>query len=234
VLGGVDILVSLIHLFWLKPHELAFVQPNQAKVTGMGIDDAGKFSGASMLGLRQVLSDQGVLLSYSGPLNEAILYAIGQCLQIHLLEVKVDAKISRAMFSAFVEEAQNIIRYSIEVESQPKAEQTDLDQDGSPMKLGMITIGIKPNGRRFVACGNLIRNADVARIRNSLEAIRGLRRKELSSLMREMLKQSLPEGHKGAGVGLISIARESDGNWDYDMVPDVDGQHTFFCFEALI
>lgn len=200
----------------------------------MSTDSVGRFSGAKMLGLRQVLSDQGVLLSYSGPLNEAILYAIGQCLQIHMLEIKVDAKVSRAMFSAFVEEAQNIIRYSVEVESQPKAEQGDPDQEGTPMKLGMITIGIKRNGRRFVACGNLIKNSDVARIRSSLEAIRGLRRKELSSLMREMLKQDLPDGHKGAGVGLISIAREADGNWDYDMVPDADGEHTFFCLEALI
>ena len=197
-------------------------------------DSVGKFNGSSMLGLRRVLNEQGALLSYSGPLNEAILYAIGQCLQIHMLEIKVDSKVSRAMFSAFVEEAQNIIRYSVEVEPQPKTEQGDPEAEGLPMKQGMITIGIKPNGRRFVACGNLIENSDVERIRGSLESIRGLRRKELSSLMREMLKQSLPDGHKGAGVGLICIAREADGNWDYDMVPDADGQHTFFCFEALI
>ena len=50
--------------------------------------------------------------------------------------------------------------------------------------------------------------------------------------MREHLKAGPPVGSKGAGVGFISIAREANGNWEYDMVPMPDGEFTFFCLEA--
>lgn len=50
--------------------------------------------------------------------------------------------------------------------------------------------------------------------------------------MREHLKKDPPDGSKGAGVGFISIAREANGNWDYDMVPMPNGEFTFFCLEA--
>jgi len=153
-------------------------------------------------------------------------------LQTHMFEIKLDSKVSRGLFSAFVEQVQNVIRYSREEERTPGDDGGELDPEGSTMKVGILTIGVKPDGRRYVACGNLIDNTDVTRIRETLEAIRGMKRKELSGLLREMLKKPPPEGSKGAGVGFISIAREADGNWDYDMVPTADGQHTFFCLEA--
>jgi hypothetical protein len=96
----------------------------------------------------------------------------------------------------------------------------------------LITIGETPDGTRFVTCANLIKNDNVERVSASLESIRGLNRKELTTLMREHLKAGPPEGSKGAGVGFISIAREANGNWEYDMVPMPDGEFTFFCLEA--
>jgi hypothetical protein len=78
----------------------------------------------------------------------------------------------------------------------------------------------------------MVLNENVARITESLESIRGLNRKELTHLMREHLKQGPPAGSKGAGVGFISIAREANGNWEYDMVPLANSQYTFFCLEA--
>jgi hypothetical protein len=50
--------------------------------------------------------------------------------------------------------------------------------------------------------------------------------------MREQLKEGPPEGSKGAGVGFVSIAREANGDWDYEMVPTEDPNMFFFCFEA--
>ena len=100
------------------------------------------------------------------------------------------------------------------------------------LRYGLVTIGESPDGTRFVTCANLIKNENVERVTESLESIRGLNRKELTALMREHLKQGPPEGSKGAGVGFISIAREANGNWEYDMVPMPDGQFTFFCLEA--
>jgi hypothetical protein len=203
-----------------------------------------KFDGEAFLSLRQQLESRGIVFSYCGYLNENILSGIGNALQSKMAIEQTDQKISRGIFSTFVEQVQNVIRYSEEKIgpeerkaqelAAAKAEGRDAQPilDDGELRYGTIAIGEKPDGTRFVTCANMILNENVARITESLESIRGLNRKELTSLMREHLKQGPPEGSKGAGVGFISIAREANGNWEYDMVPLPDSQYTFFCLEA--
>jgi hypothetical protein len=194
--------------------------------------------------LRQQLESRGIVFSYCGYLNENILSGIGNALQSKMAIEQTDQKISRGIFSTFVEQVQNVIRYSEEKigpeerKAQELAAAAAEGRDANPiiddgeLRYGTIAIGEKPDGTRFVTCANMILNENVARITESLESIRGLNRKELTHLMREHLKQGPPEGSKGAGVGFISIAREANGNWEYDMVPLADSQYTFFCLEA--
>jgi hypothetical protein len=203
-----------------------------------------RFDGADFLALRQTLQSRGIVFSYSGYLNENILTGIGNALQSKMAIEHADSKVSRGIFSTFVEQVQNVIRYSEEkigpeerVQQEIEAARAegrneDLPLDEGELRYGTIVIGEKPDGTRFVTCANLIKNEKVERISASLESIRGLTRKELTHLMREQLREGPPEGSKGAGVGFISIAREANGNWEYDMVPMSDTQFTFFCLEA--
>jgi Arc/MetJ-type ribon-helix-helix transcriptional regulator len=203
-----------------------------------------KFDGASFLSLRQQLESRGIVFSYCGYLNENILSGIGNALQSKMAIEQTDQKISRGIFSTFVEQVQNVIRYSEEkigpeerriqelAAAQSEGREANPVIDDGELRYGTIAIGEKPDGTRFVTCANMILNENVPRIAESLESIRGLNRKELTQLMREHLKQGPPEGSKGAGVGFISIAREANGNWEYDMVPIAGGQFTFFCLEA--
>lgn len=203
-----------------------------------------KFDGEAFLALRQQLESRGIVFSYCGYLNENILSGIGNALQSKMAIEQTDQKISRGIFSTFVEQVQNVIRYSEEKigpeerKAQELAAAAAEGRDANPilddgeLRYGTIAIGEKPDGTRFVTCANMILNENVSRITESLESIRGLNRKELTHLMREHLKQGPPAGSKGAGVGFISIAREANGNWEYDMVPLADSQYTFFCLEA--
>jgi hypothetical protein len=203
-----------------------------------------KFDGEAFLSLRQQLESRGIVFSYCGYLNENILSGIGNALQSKMAIEQTDQKISRGIFSTFVEQVQNVIRYSEEKIGPEERKAQELAAanaegreaqpilDDGELRYGTIAIGEKPDGTRFVTCANMILNENVARITESLESIRGLNRKELTHLMREHLKQGPPEGSKGAGVGFISIAREANGNWEYDMVPLPDSQYTFFCLEA--
>jgi hypothetical protein len=50
--------------------------------------------------------------------------------------------------------------------------------------------------------------------------------------MRQQLRDGPPEGSKGAGVGFISIAREANGNWEYDIIKNFKDGFDFFTFEA--
>jgi len=203
-----------------------------------------KLDGSAFLALRQVLESRGIVFSYCGYLNENILTGIGNALQSKLAIEHTDQKVSRGIFSTFVEQVQNVIRYSEEkigpeervqqeiASAKAEGRVDELPPDDGELRYGTVAIGEKPDGTRFVTCANMVKNENVARITESLESIRGLSRKELTHLMREHLKQGPPEGSKGAGVGFISIAREANGHWNYDMVPMPDSQFTFFCLEA--
>lgn len=206
--------------------------------------DTHKFDGAAFLALRQHLESRGIVFSYCGYLNENILTGIGNALQSKMAIEHTDQKVSRGIFSTFVEQVQNVIRYSEEkigpeermqqeiASAKAEGREIELPMDEGELRYGTVAIGEKPDGTRFVTCANMVKNENVARITESLDSIRGLNRKELTHLMREHLKQGPPEGSKGAGVGFISIAREANGNWAYDMVPLPGGQFTFFCLEA--
>ncbi|NBT74423.1 MAG: hypothetical protein EBT15_00355 [Betaproteobacteria bacterium] len=78
----------------------------------------------------------------------------------------------------------------------------------------------------------MVRSTDTQKLRNQLDSIRGLDRKELGALMRQQLKDGPPEGSKGAGVGFISMAREANGKWEYDIVESAKDDFDLFCFEA--
>jgi hypothetical protein len=193
-----------------------------------------RLKGSSHLSFRKELDNRGIVFSYSGFLNEDILTGIGNALRTKLVIDKTDAKVSRGLFSAFVEQVQNVIRYSAE-KSPPEDEHHD---DADPLAeheslpYGMVTIGEYPDGTRFIACCNMIHSKDSERLSTSLESIKGLDKKQLGAMMREQLRNGPPEGSKGAGVGFISIAREANGNWEYDIIKNVTDQFDFFCFEA--
>lgn len=192
-------------------------------------------NGQSFLDFRRELSNRGIVFTYSGYLNDDILTGIGNALRTKLALDHTDNKVSRGIFSAFVEQVQNVIRYSAESKG------PEVDEAGEPIddpllsqeiRYGMVAIGDREDGKRFVTCCNMIEQANVPRLAASLESIRGLDRKELTKLMREQLKDGPPEGSKGAGVGFVSIAREANGDWDFQMVPTEDPNMFFFCFEA--
>jgi len=195
-----------------------------------------RLNGTSYLTFRKELEDRGIVFSYSGYLNEVILSGIGNALRTKMTIDQTDAKVSRAVFSTFVEQVQNVIRYSAEttppVDEEPPHEV--LDDDGEPTILpyGLVVIGEYPDGTRFVTCCNMVRSTDTQKLRNQLDSIRGLDRKELGALMRQQLKDGPPEGSKGAGVGFISMAREANGKWEYDIVESAKDDFDLFCFEA--
>ena len=198
-----------------------------------------RLNGHSYLSFREELVKRGIVFSYCGFLNEDILSGIVNALRTKLSIDKTDVKVSRGIFSAFVEQVQNVIRYSAETNA--IIEEENLQEDGEEnvhenetLPYGMVTIGEYPDGTRFVACCNMIRNTDTEKLTAQLESIRGLDRKQLGAMMREQLKNGPPQGSKGAGVGFISIAREANGNWEYDIVRDASAEFDFFCFEAHV
>ena len=176
-----------------------------------------------MLEFKKRLAKSGIIFCYSGYMTEEILYGIGNALKAKLDVEDFDRKVTKAAFSIFVEQVQNVIRYSAE-----KIPTTECDS----MRYGILSVGYSGESV-FVSCGNAIDNESAENLRTVLGKIKGLDREGLKALWKETLKGDTPTGSKGAGVGFIDIARQARGGVEFDFLR-LDDENTFFTVKAYI
>ncbi len=186
---------------------------------------------SQLMELRYTLHSQGVIFAYSGYVTEPVLSGVGEALKQKLAIDDTDTKTLRSVFAVFVEQMQNIIRYSAE-----KA-QTPLPPAADPkalheMRYGILTIG--KEGDDYVVCaGNLVERTDVPRLHARLSRIKEMSKDELKAHYKEKLRAEPEEGSKGAGLGFMEIARRASKPLEFDFT-DVDGNYTFFALKATI
>ena len=175
---------------------------------------------------RNQLHDQGIIFAYIGYMTEQILTGIGGSMKRKMELDGADRKIARTVFSIFVEQVQNVIRYSAEFE------EDDSQEEGADLRYGVLTVGHK-DGKYFVCCSNLVERRDVDRLRESLEQIQSMDRDELKKTYKETLRGETPEGSKGAGVGFIEIARRATQGFEFDFC-EVSEDRAYFVLIAYV
>lgn len=177
----------------------------------------------TMLSFRNKLHEQGITFCYSGFMTEELLLGIGNTIKKKMELADVDKKKSKSIFSVFVEQMQNVIRYSAERETL---------KDSTDLSYGILAVGDQ-DGKVFVTCGNVVRASDAAKLKAGLEKIKSLDKDGLKALWKETLKGDTPEGSKGAGVGFIDIARRAEGGMEFDFA-ELDGETSFFTIKAFM
>jgi hypothetical protein len=160
-----------------------------------------------------------------------VLSGVGEALKQKLTIDDADTKTLRSVFAVFVEQMQNIIRYSAEkaqASLPPAADARALKE----IRYGILTIGRE--GVDYVVCaGNLVQRADVPRLHARLSRIREMSKDELKVHYKEQLRAEPEEGSKGAGLGFMEIARRASKPIEFDFT-EVDADHSFFALKATI
>lgn len=179
-----------------------------------------------LLDIRIALRRRGIIFAYSGYVTEAVLTGLGEALKQKLTIEDASTKTMRSVFAVFVEQMQNIIRYS--AERLPP----DAEDEAFVLRYGLLTIA-QDNGDYIVYTGNVIRRDDVERMRLHLHGILGLDKRELRSRYKEQLRHGPGVLSDSAGIGLIEIARRVSKPLEFDFV-DIDDQTAFFALKASI
>jgi hypothetical protein len=186
---------------------------------------------SQLMDMRAVLHGQGVIFAYSGYVTEPVLSGVGEALKQKLTIDDADTKTLRSVFAVFVEQMQNMIRYSAEkaqASLPPAADARALME----IRYGILTIGRE--GDEYVVCaGNLIERSDVERLRAKLTRIRDMSKDELKALYKEQLRAEPEAGSKGAGLGFMEIARRASKPIEFDFT-DINANHAFFALKATI
>ncbi|MFP4485855.1 MAG: SiaB family protein kinase [Campylobacterales bacterium] len=176
--------------------------------------------------LKVLSENNGIMFFYHGYFTQKILQGIGDALKAKMSRDDVENTKAKKIFGIFVEQVQNIIRYS-----------TDRIDDGSDscqdeISSGIVLVG-KEGDRFFTICGNLVRKEDVERLSQNLESIRLMEKDELKKLYKEKIRSESDEHSKGAGIGFIEIARKSSEPFEYGF-KDSDGCDSFFFLKAFV
>ncbi|MGB6949893.1 MAG: SiaB family protein kinase [Methyloceanibacter sp.] len=177
--------------------------------------------------IRSILLQQGIIFAYSGAVTESVLSGVGEAIKQKLVIDDADTKTLRSVFAVFVEQMQNMIHYSAE-----KVPDSDAVSPFMEMRYGILTIG-REGDDYVVHAGNLVVQSDVERLRERLTSIRSMSKEELRAVRKERLRGEPEEGSKGAGIGLMEIARRASKPMEFDFT-DVDAKHAFFTLKVSV
>ena len=155
----------------------------------------------------KLLLSRGTFFCYSGLLSEEVFTAISSIVREQVTDIDNNENLTTRVFGIFVEQAQNIIRYSEE----------RLALGG----IGTVAIGHSNDGFSVEAI-NPMNAENVERLKENLKDLQQMDSKELRKAYKQRLREGPPEGRKGAGLGFIEIARKSS-KFEFDFVesPDV-------------
>ncbi len=169
--------------------------------------------------LKNNLDKIGIFLSFNGPISQNLMVELGEVLKKQMEMVDAGTSTIVKVFSALVEQSQNIIHHSAETVSTHHS-------DEAILMFGTIAVGFTDN-KYFVLGGNKIKKEDEAVLKSHLKQIQNLSRIELKELYHQKRKE------KTIGLGLIDLARKASEPIQYDFEP-IDGQYTFFSIRTFI
>lgn len=178
---------------------------------------------------RALLKKRGVMLCYSGYVTEAVLAGVGDALKQKMTIDEASTKTIRSVFAIFVEQMQNMIRYSAEKEPELIASGV---QPPFELRYGVLAISQAKDGFA-VEAGNLVLHQDVEPLRERLARLASADKDALKAFYKEQLKTPPENESKGAGIGLIEIARRANKPIAFDFFA-VDDRFAFFTLRAEI
>ncbi|MCB1141446.1 MAG: hypothetical protein H7A24_14965 [Leptospiraceae bacterium] len=159
----------------------------------------------------QDTKDHKILLSFKGAISQEVVTEFGSMIRSSLSAETNTKKI----FAVFIELAQNIVRYSAEQESGP-------DENSG---VGIILLREKKD-YFYLSSGNMVVKESVSKIQERCEKVNSMNKDELKAYYQDKIRKPPEAGSKGAGIGLIDIARKSDGPLHF-AITDIDSTHSF-------
>lgn len=177
------------------------------------------------LRMKADMEAHGIVFAYYGYLSERLLMALGEAIRQKMEAEEADRNVAKRVFSVFVEQVQNIIRYSVE--------RLEAGAPPSPeLGAGLVLVGHEAE-HFFVACGNMIGVDQMPRLKARLDELAGMDKQAIKAYYREKLRDAPDDDSKGATLGLIEIARRASAPVVYDFRPGPRDE-VFFCLKAYI
>lgn len=163
-----------------------------------------------------LMSDDDIVLAFNGVMTHDLLVVMAELLKEKYITKFNDPKLTKKLFSVFIELMQNIAYYS-----KDKVKIGD-----KSVGRGIILVKELKRGYSIMA-GNIINLQDKSKIENKISYINSLNCEELKQLYKKTIKIKREEGQIGGGIGFIDIARKSSDRLVYGF-KEIDKDRIFF------
>jgi len=173
----------------------------------------------------KLFDENHIHVIYNGPIWSNCIDGLAEMMLKRLEFDDSSNNSSHAVFSIFVEQMNNMMMYSAE-----KEEKNDPDGNPSQVSKGVFILGVQ-NDEYFIQTGNAVTNSSAEVLKSRLDHLNTLNKTELRQYYKERMKAANdnPES-KGAGLGLIEIARRASSPIEYEFEPYDDEKQYFTMF----
>ncbi len=176
----------------------------------------------------KILEENSISLMYSGPIRAGGIEGMAEMLHHRLSIDDLPLNASQSVFSVFVEQINNMLMYSAEKKEIQK-------QNNGPANLskGTFILGVKDK-RYFIYTGNLVKENSADILKERIDHLNTLDKKELRRYYKERAQEENdnPES-RGAGLGLIEIARRASSKIEYKFEPRGEGMRYFTLYVEI-
>ncbi|PHV13154.1 SiaB family protein kinase [Chitinimonas sp. BJB300] len=168
-----------------------------------------------------------VCFFYSGYLSQPLLTAMVEGFKVKLEREAVSTPVRRRLLSSLVEMTQNIIHYARDT-------LTPNDQNDHQLRWGSISVTLT-QGHYLLECANRVDMEQALFLRDRIEPLRLMTHAQIKEGYAQAIRQETPDGSKGAGLGLMTIARDAQAPLAYRIIEDATQPGTaIFLLKATI
>ena len=162
---------------------------------------------------------ENIILSFKGDFNQDLVNAILLLAERESNEQSSGTLVRARVFSVMVECMQNIRKYGA------------INTTGSELKPGIVLV-CRNEHSYSLKTGNLIMNDEVAPLKTRIEKVVSLGKEDLKVIHKKVLSETSLSDKSGAGLGIISILRKSDGfNYSFKKL---DERVSFYSLDITI
>lgn len=178
--------------------------------------------------LCQWAGKRNVILYYEGYFSQTIIAAVAEALKMRIEHVGAAGLTRRKLFSAFIEMTQNIIHYSVDAYTQ-----NDSPYFINEVRHGSICISTDAD-RYYLHCVNPVHTSIAGQLRTKLEHLHSLTIDDIKREYKQTLRSETLPDSKGAGLGLLTMARDASEPLEFEFIPIQDSENVLFYLQATI
>ena len=165
-----------------------------------------------------------VILAYKGSISSELITNVLEILDAKLEDLVTQKNIKKKLYNVLVESLQNLYHH---IDDLPDKTNGKFD-----VHFGIFVISQTEQGYK-VSTGNFIRNDKIGALQNKLDRIKSMSKEDLKRLYKDILHNQDFTEKGGVGLGLIDMAKRTNGNLDYRFT-DYNEDYSFFNLEIFV